>query len=117
MQKANAGGDGHDILSEKNQKLVKMGSNLMPEENKNEGNSSNYDAITDDLSSVSHGLANKMLPNKTPIRPSMMKEHEEMPTVEVESDEDDDFFDALETFQASTYQKSVAKPRAQSRIP
>ena len=40
-----------------------------------------------------------------------------MPAVEVESDEDDDFFDALETFQASTYQKSVAKPRAQSRIP
>ena len=34
-----------------------------------------------------------------------------------ESDDNDDFFDALEDFQASTYQKSTSKPAAQSRIP
>ena len=89
---------------------------MMPEEKKDGDASTNYDAITDELSSVSHGLANKMLPQKTPIRASMMKEHDEMPSVDIDSDEDDDFFDALETFQASTYQKSVSKPRAQSRV-
>jgi hypothetical protein len=33
----------------------------------------NFDAYTDDLSSISHGLTGKLLPTSKPIRPSMMK--------------------------------------------
>lgn len=72
--------------------------NLILEENKND-EGSNYDAVDDDLSSVSHGLANKMLPAKTNVRASMMKEtRQEVPVMVSESDDNDDFFDALEDF-------------------
>ena len=70
----------------------------------------NCDAITDDLSSVGHGLANKMISTTAPIRATMMKETQMMEeALYANDDDDDDFFDALDEFQSLTYLKSDAK--------
>mmetsp|Transcript_44472 Transcript_44472/g.59005 ORF Transcript_44472/g.59005 Transcript_44472/m.59005 type:complete len:86 (+) Transcript_44472:811-1068(+) len=61
--------------------------------------SMNCDAIDEDLSSVSHGLANKLLPATTQMRATMMKSRNLD-----EDEEDEDFFDALDHFQALSYQ-------------
>ena len=73
----------------------------------------NINDVTDELSSVSNGLHNKMLPTHTPIRASMMKTPvKASPSpYQDEDNEDDDFFDALDQFQALTYEKSSAKPQ------
>ena len=75
--------------------------------------SRDFDAADEDLSSVSHGLANKMKPAATPVRASMMKTPSGMrhgaPRKDSEhgadddDDDDDDFFDALDHFQALSY--------------
>ena len=75
-----------------------------------DGDSSlNGDAYTDDMSSVSHGLENKMLPTSTPIRASMMKIHAKTVAKHEDEDDDDDFFDALDQYQALTYKRSSSK--------
>lgn len=56
---------------------------------------SQFDAADEDLSSVSHGLANKMIPATTVIRASMMKEKPNM-MGGADSEDSDDFFDALD---------------------
>ena len=57
-----------------------------------EKSSMNCDAIDDDLSSVSHNLANKLLPATTTVRNTMMKTHGN------DESDDEDFFDALDHF-------------------
>lgn len=52
----------------------------------------NCDAIDDDLSSVSHNLASKLLPATTTVRNTMMKTHGN------DDSDDEDFFDALDHF-------------------
>ena len=66
--------------------------------------------MTDELSSVSNGLHNKMLPTHTPVRASMMKTPTKTsPSPYQDEDDDDDFYDALDQFQALTYEKSSSK--------
>jgi hypothetical protein len=62
-----------------------------------EKSSLNCDAIDEDLSSVSHGLANKLIPATSQVRANMMKTHAE------DDSDDEDFFDALDQFQSMTY--------------
>jgi len=63
---------------------------------------SNFDAHTDDLSSISHGLTGKLLPTSTILRPSMMKTPVKSGLSKVSDhskssfDDDEDFFDALD---------------------
>lgn len=60
----------------------------------------------DDLSSVSHGLPNKVLTTTQPIRASMMHANGTSASPfndEEDDDDDDDFFDALDHYQSMTY--------------
>ena len=79
----------------------------MPFEDANERREeeiSNFDAHTDDLSSISHGLTGKLLPTSTILRPSMMKTPVKSGPSKVsdhskssfDDDDDEDFFDALD---------------------
>ena len=65
--------------------------------------------VTDELSSMSNGVHNKMLPATTPIRASMMKGSSKPTSPMHQEEDDDDFFDALDQFQALTYLKSNQK--------
>ena len=72
--------------------------------------------VTDELSSTSNGVHNKMLPATTPIRASMMKGSSKPSSPVIHEDDDDDFFDALDQFQALTYLKSNQKAPNQGLI-
>lgn len=56
------------------------------------GGINQFDNADDDLSSVSHGLAAKLIPATTNVRASMMKRA----SMAVDSDDDDDFYDAMD---------------------
>ena len=98
-----------DVLSESRQALNREQPILeLNQDNESQISGANFDTITNPtISEASHGIANKLQNANAPFKAKLM--HQSPNThlwTNNEDEDDDDFFDALDQYQALTYQKS-----------